>query len=136
MEFNDYKIFVFSNIEIGRQESILISLIYDSGAKISCKNRDITLTNSILLCSETITQEPIEFTDYKIFTLTHSFNSGCILTVLRTEALGTLLLTRWLSIPKILGLNPGISGRKEEILGSVFILKRAHRVETEFTNIE
>ena len=49
---------------------------------------------------------------------------------------GTSLLVHLLSFPKNLGLNPGISGRKEEILGYVFILKRAHRAETDFTNIE
>ena len=37
--------------------------------------------------------------------------------------------------PEIPRVNPRISGRKEKILGSVFILKRAHRAETEFTKI-
>ena len=77
-----------------------------------------------------------EFIDYKILTLTHLFYSGCIFTVLRAEALGSSLLARLLSVPKVLGSNPGISGRKEEILGYVFVLKRAHRAETDFTNIE
>ena len=47
---------------------------------------------------------------YKIFTLTHQFYSGCFFT-----AIGSSLLARWLSIPKILGSNPGILGRKEDI---------------------
>ena len=86
------------------------------------------ITNSILLC--------LEFNDYEIFILTHQLYNGFIFTVLRTEALGSSMLVHWLSIPKILGSNLGILGRKEEILGSVFILKRAHRAETEFTNKE
>ena len=64
------------------------------------------------------------------------FSYGWIFILIRSEELSSSLLVRWLSIPKILGSNPGISGRKEEILGSVFILKRAHRAETDFTNIE
>ena len=64
------------------------------------------------------------------------FYPGWIFILIRSEELRSSLLVRWLSIPKILGSNPGISGRKEEILGSVFILKRAHRAETDFTNIE
>ena len=73
---------------------------------------------------------------YKIFTSVLSFYSGCIFTVLRPEALGSSLLARSLSVPKILGSNPGSSGWEEEILGYVFGLKRAHRAETDFTNIE
>ena len=64
------------------------------------------------------------------------FYSGWIFILLRPEELSSSLLARLLSTPKILGSNPGISGQKEEILGSVFILKRAHRAETDFTNIE
>ena len=76
-----------------------------------------------------------EFNDYKIFTLTHSFYSGFIFTVLKTEALGTSLLAHLLLVPKILGSNPRILGQKEEI-GYVFKLKRAHWAETDTTNIE
>ena len=56
--------------------------------------------------------------------------------VLKPEELSSSLLACLLSVPKVLGSNPGISGRKEEILGYVFVLKRAHRAETDFTNIE
>ena len=73
---------------------------------------------------------------YKIFTFVQLFYSGCIFTVLRPEVLGSSSLVRSLSVPKILGSNPGSSGWKEEILGYVFGLKRAHRAETDFTNIE
>ena len=58
------------------------------------------------------------------------------MSVLIAEALGSSLLAYWLSIPKIIESNPGFSGRKEEIFGNVFILKRAHQAETDFTNIE
>ena len=71
-----------------------------------------------------------------MFTLTHLFYFGFVFTILRTEALGSSLLARFLSVPKILGLNPGILGWKEEILVYVFVLKRAHQAETDFTNIE
>ena len=64
------------------------------------------------------------------------FYSGCIFTVLRAEALGSSLLARLLSVLKVLGSNLGISGWNKEILGYVFILKRAHQAETDFTNIE
>ena len=37
---------------------------------------------------------------------------------------------------KVPGSNPGISGWKEEILKSVFRLKRAHRAKTGLPNIE
>ena len=87
-------------------------------------------------CQNWLVLELPEFIDYKILTLTHLFYSGCIFTVLRAEALGSSLLARLLSVPKVLGSNPGISGWKEEILGYVFVLKRAHRAETDFTNIE
>ena len=55
-----------------------------------------------------------------------------IFTVLRTEVLGSTLAFN----QKILGSNPGISGWKEEILGNVFILRRTHRADTDFPNIE
>ena len=77
-----------------------------------------------------------EYIFYKIFTLAHFSYSGCIFWVLRTEELGSSLLARLLSNPKIPGSNPGISGWKEEILGFVFRLKRAHRAKTGFTNNE
>ena len=64
------------------------------------------------------------------------FYSGYIFTLLRAGALGSVLLARLLSLPKVLGSNLGISDRKEEILGYIFILKRAHGVETDFTKIE
>ena len=76
------------------------------------------------------------FNDYKIFTLTDSFYFGCIFTALIAEALSSSLLACWLSIPKILGSNPGFSGLKEEILVNISVLKRAHRAVTDFTNIE
>ena len=46
------------------------------------------------------------------------------------------MLACWLSIPKIVGSNHGISGWKEEMLGNVVVLKRTHQVETDFTDIE
>ena len=64
------------------------------------------------------------------------FYSGCVFIVTWTESLCSSLLVRLLSIPKVPGSNPGISSWKEEILQSVFKLKRAHRAETGFTNIE
>ena len=101
-------------------------------------SESITYSGHTLSHSETTQlivngSEPIY---YKIFTVVQSFCSGCIFTLLRPEALRSSLLARSLSVPKILGSNPGISGWKEEILGYVFILKRAHRAETDFTNIE
>ena len=62
--------------------------------------------------------------------------SGCVFIVTATEELGSSLLVRLLSTPKVPGSNPGISGWKEEIFQSVFKLKRAHRAETGITNNE
>ena len=45
-------------------------------------------------------------------------------------------LARLLPTPKVPGSKLGILGWKEEILQSAFTLKRAHRAETGFTNIE
>ena len=91
-----------------------------------------------MLREETITLESItqSLTTTKYLFWPWMFSYGWIFILIRSEELSSSLLVRWLSIPKILGSNPGISGRKEEILGSVFILKRAHRAETDFTNIE
>ena len=77
-----------------------------------------------------------QITTTKYLLLSQLFYSGFIFTVLRAEGLSSSLLARLLSVLKVLGLNPRISGRKEEILGYVFVLKRAHRAETDFTNIE
>ena len=52
----------------------------------------------------------------------------------KTEALGSSLLVRLLSVSKVLGLNPGISVQRGENLGYVFLLKRAQWVETDLTN--
>ena len=107
---------------------------------VAVGNRVKTVTNSILfvLREETITQESItqSLTTIKYLLWPWMFYSGWIFILLRPEELSSSLLARRLSILKILGSNPGISGRKEEILGHVFTLKRAHRAETDFTNIE
>ena len=75
-------------------------------------------------------------TTIKYLPWSECFYSGCVFIVTRTEVLGSSLLVRLLSTPKVPGSNPGISGWKEEILQSVFKLKRAHRAETGITNNE
>ena len=98
------------------------------------------MTNSILFVhsEETITQESItrSLTTIKYLLWPWMFYSVWFFIVLKPQKLSSSLLVRRLSILKILGSNPGISGWKEEILGHVFTLKRAHRAETDFTNIE
>ena len=75
-------------------------------------------------------------TTIKYLPCSECFYSGCVSTVIRTESLGSSLLVRLRSTPKVPGSNPGISGWKEEILQSAFRLKRAHRAETGITNNE